>query len=169
MDQPQFREDELLFVEPRSDEEWQTYYRLRYERLRKPLGLPLTSVTEDPLEPASTHRMIKFGDRIIAGTCWIVGMRKEQGQRVSYVRWRQLGVDPEFEGLGVARVSMAHVERYARSIGAVELVGNPRIEHVPWFRRSGWVEIGEGVKLYDQVESLSMIKPLTMEDRAEPT
>jgi GNAT superfamily N-acetyltransferase len=156
----QFTEDDLAFVEPEGEEQWEIYYRLRYERLRKPLGLPLSSVTEDPLEPSSIHRLIKVGEQIVAATCWIVGMRREGTRHTPYVRWRQLGVDPAFEGRGVGRVCMREVERYARSIGAAELVGNPRIEHVPWFRRSGWVEVGEGVKLYDQVESLSMVKPL---------
>jgi GNAT superfamily N-acetyltransferase len=160
MDEQQLTEDELEFVEPKTDEEWETYHRLRYERLRKPLGLPPESVHDDPLEPSSIHRVVKFGDRIVAAVCWIVGMRTEGARRVPYVRWRHLAVDPEFEGRGVGRIGMRHVEQCARSIGAVELVGNPRIEHVPWFRRSGWVEVGEGVKLYDQVESLSMIKPL---------
>jgi GNAT superfamily N-acetyltransferase len=157
----QFTDDDLAFIEPKGDEQWEIYHRLRYERLREPLGLPLSSVTEDPLESSSIHRLIFAGERIVAATCWIVGMRKEGARHIPYVRWRQLGVDPDFEGRGIARVSMREVERYARSIGAIELVGNPRIEHVPWFRRSGWIEIGEGVKLYDQVESLSMIKPLT--------
>lgn len=158
-DRQQFTVDDLEFIEPKTEEEWDTYYQIRYERLRKPLGLP-NDVRDDPLEPSSVHRLIKFDGQVAAATCWIVGMRKEGARRVPYIRWRQTGVLPEFEGRGIARVVMTMVEDYGRSIGAVEVVGNPRLENVPWFRRNGWIEVGEGVKLYDQVESLSMIKPL---------
>ena len=56
---------------------------------------------------------------------------------------------------------MRYVEERARAIGATKLVGNVRVEIVPWFRRHGWIEVGEGVKLFDRVESLEMSKPLT--------
>jgi len=129
---PQFTEAELEFSEPTTEAEWDEYYRIRYERLRKPLGLPPESVRDDPLEPSSVHRVIKVDGRVVA----------------------------EFEGRGIGRISMAYREKYARSIGATELVANPRVENVAWFKRHGWVVVGEGVKLYDQVESLSMIKRL---------
>lgn len=160
MSKPQFTEAELEFSEPTTEAEWDEYYRIRYERLRKPLGLPPESVRDDPLEPSSVHRVIKVDGRVVAAACWIVGMRQEDGRRIIYIRWRQLATEPEFEGRGIGRISMAYREKYARSIGATELVANPRVENVAWFKRHGWVVVGEGVKLYDQVESLSMIKRL---------
>ena len=152
---------ELQIVEPKSEEEFETYYRLRYERLRKPLGLPPGTERDEQMEPATIHCVVKTGDRVIAATCWVVGMRTEGDVRALYVRWRQLAVDPEFEGRGIGNTLMRHVEENARAIGAAELVGNVRMEIVPWFRRHGWIEVGEGVKLFDQVESLEMSKPLT--------
>ena len=151
---------DLEIAEPRGEEEFETYYRLRYERLREPLGLPPGTERDDPMEPASIHRVVKIGGRIVAAACWIVGMRREGGDRAPYVRFRQMAVDPEFEGRGIGNALMRHVEEHARAIGAVELVGNVRMENVPWFSRHGWIEAGEGVKLYDQVESLAMSKPL---------
>jgi GNAT superfamily N-acetyltransferase len=156
----QLRDEEMEFVEPKTDAEWDEYYRLRWERLRKPLGLPLESVRDDPMEPASIHRVVKVGEKIVGAVCWIVGSRKENGARVIYVRWRQLAIDPEFEGRGIGGALMRYREDYARSIGAVEIVANPRVENVPWFARHGWVVVGEGVKLYDQVESVSMVRSL---------
>jgi GNAT superfamily N-acetyltransferase len=152
---------ELDIVEPKGEEEFETYHRLRYERLRKPLGLPRGAERDDPMEPATIHRVVKIGGRVVAAACWVVGMRREGNVRALYVRFRQMAVDPEFEGLGIGNAIMRHVEENARAIGAMELVGNVRVENVPWFSRHGWIEAGEGVKLYDQVESLAMSKPLT--------
>jgi len=158
---PQFTDDDLEICEPATEADWDEYYRIRYERLRKPLGLGPETVRDDPMESSSIHRVIKVDGQVVASVCWIVGMRKEDGRRIIYIRWRQLATEPEFEGRGIGRILMDYREKYARSIGATELVANPRLENVPWFKRHGWVVVGEGVKLYDQVESLSMIKRLS--------
>jgi GNAT superfamily N-acetyltransferase len=156
----QFTDDEVEIAKPETEAEWDEYYRIRYERLRKPLGLPPESVRDDPLEPSSEHRVIKVDGQVVGAVCWIVGIRTEDSGRIIYIRWRQLAMDPEFEGRGLGGITMRYREKYAHSIGATELVANPRLENVAWFKRHGWVVIGEGVKLYDQVESLSMIKRL---------
>lgn len=160
MSKPQFSDDELEFVEPSTDAEWDEYYRLRYERLRKPLGLPPESVRNDPLDPGSLHRVIKVGERIVAAVTWAVGVRQEDGRRVIYVRFRQLAVEPEFEGRGIGGAAIRYRERYARSIGAEEIVANARVENVPWFEHHGFEVVGDGVKLFDQVESMAMVKRL---------
>jgi GNAT superfamily N-acetyltransferase len=152
---------ELDIVEPKGEEEFEAYYRIRYERLRKPLGLPPGTERDDTMEPATIHRVVKIGGRVVAAACWVVGMRRERNVRRPYVRFRQMAVDPEFEGRGIGNAIMRHVEENARAIGAIELVGNVRMENVPWLSRHGWIEVGEGVKLYDQVASLAMSKPLT--------
>jgi GNAT superfamily N-acetyltransferase len=157
---PQLSDDEVEIVEPKTDEEWEDYYRIRWERLRKPLGLPLESVRDDPLEPSSEHRVVKVDGKVVAAVCWIVGVRKEGARRIMYIRWRQLGVEPDFEGRGIGGILMRYREDYARKLGVEELVANPRLENVPWFKRHGWEVVGEGVKLYDQVESVSMVKRL---------
>jgi GNAT superfamily N-acetyltransferase len=152
---------ELEIVEPKSEEEFEAYYRLRYERLRKPLGLPPGSERDDRMEPATIHRVVKIGGRVVGATCWVVGVRREGNVRALYVRSRQTAVDPEFEGRGIGNAILRHIEENARAIGAMELVANARTEIVPWLSRHGWIDIGEGVKLFDQVESLAMSKPLT--------
>ena len=72
MSKPQFTEAELEFSEPTTEAEWDEYYRIRYERLRKPLGLPPESVRDDPLEPSSVHRVIKVDGRVVAAAAALV-------------------------------------------------------------------------------------------------
>ena len=148
-------------TEPRSEEEFEEYYRLRYERLRKPLGLPPGSERDDPAEPASVHIIAKIDGRVVAAACWAVGMRKEENSRILFVRFRQMAIDPDFEGRGIGGAITRHVEQCARAMGAVEIVGNVRVDQVAYFRRYGFVEQGEGVTLYGHVEHVSMVWPLT--------
>ena len=151
---------ELEFAEPKSEHELEEYYRLRYERLRKPLGLPPGTERADAIEPASIHRVVKVDGRIVAAACWVVGMRRDDTVRGPYVRFRQMAVDPGFERRGIGSAIMRHVEEASRSLGALEIVGNVRLENVKLFERHGWVELGEGVTLYDQVESVAMVRNL---------
>jgi GNAT superfamily N-acetyltransferase len=151
---------EFELTEPRTEAELEDYYRLRYERLRKPLGLPPGAEREDPAEPSSLHIVAKADGRVVGAGCWAMGMRKDEGRRIPFVRFRQMAVDPGYEGRGIGSAIMRHVEQSARSMGAQEILGNVRMENVPLFRRHGYIEQGSGVTLYGQVESLSMVRPL---------
>ncbi len=120
------------------------------------------SERDDPAEASSIHFTAKVDDRVIGAGCWVVGSRKDEatGKRYTFVRYRQMVIDPKFEARGIGTRMMRHVEQEARKIGAAEIVANVRVENVEYFKRHDWIEIGEGVTLYDQVDSLSMVKPL---------
>ncbi len=157
---------QIEFTEPKTDEEFAQYYQLRYERLRKPLGLPPGSEREDGIEPGSAHFMAKVDGQVVAAGCWVVGMRKdESGKREMFVRFRQSAVHPDFEARGFGPKMMRHVEDEARKIGAVELVANVRSEYVEYYEYFGWVQAGEGVQIHG-VEHRSMVKPLSAPPRA---
>lgn len=149
-------------AEPRTEQELEEYYRLRYERLRAPHGQPPGSERDNPAEASSTHLIAKVDGRVVGAACWAVGMGRDEltGKRKIFVRSRQLAVDPEFEGRGVGIVLMRHVERGARNVGAEEIVGNVRLELIPYFESLGWFVSGQGETLFGSVEHVSMVKPL---------
>jgi GNAT superfamily N-acetyltransferase len=150
---------EVEFAEPRTEEELERYYRLRYERLRKEWGLPEGSERDHPAEAGSSHIVAKVDSRIIGAACYAVGMTERHGERLLYVRFRQLAVDAQFEGHGIGSALMRLVEERARGIGAKEIVGNVRVDNVAYFERHGWIVLGEGEPLYG-FEHVSMAKPL---------
>jgi GNAT superfamily N-acetyltransferase len=149
--------------EPKTQEEWAEYYRLRYERLRKPLGLPPGSERDNPAEPSSIHIIAKVDGRVVGAGCWVVGMRSGSGRgaREMFVRFRQMAVDPAFEGRGIGSAITRQVEERSRALGAAQIVGNVRAENVGYMRRHGWIEQGEGVTLFGTVKSISMVKRLS--------
>ena len=153
----------IELAEPKTQQEWAEYYRLRYERLRKPHGQPPGSERDDPAEPSSTHIIAKVDGRVVGAGCWVVGVRSgsEPGARRMFVRFRQMAVDPDFESRGIGSAITRHVEERSRALGAVEIVGNVRLEKVGYMRRHGWIEQGEGVTLFGTVESIAMVKRLS--------
>jgi GNAT superfamily N-acetyltransferase len=148
--------------EPGTAQEWEEYYRLRYERLRRPLGLPPGSERDDPAEPSSMHVIATVDGRVVGAGCWVIGLRSgsDPGARQMFVRFRQMAVDSAFEGRGIGSAITRHVEERSRALGAVELVGNVRTENVGFMRKHGWIEQGVGVTLFGTVESISMVKRL---------
>jgi GNAT superfamily N-acetyltransferase len=152
----------IELAEPSTPQEWAAYYRLRYERLRKPLGQPCGSERDDPAEPSSMHVIAKLDGRVVGAGCWVVGVRSgsDPSARTLFVRFRQIAVDSDFEGRGVGSAITRHVEERSRALGALEIVGNVRVEKVGFMRRQGWIEQGEGVTLYGHVKSISMLKRL---------
>ena len=153
----------IELAEPRTEEEWAEYYRLRYERLRKPLGQPPGSERDDPAETSSIHIIAKVDGRVRGAGCWAVGLRSgnDPGTRRMFVRFRQMAVDSDFEGRGIGSAITRDVEERSRALGAVEIVGNVRAEKVGYMRRHGWIEQGEGVTLFGTVESVAMVKRLS--------
>lgn len=147
---------------PQTEEEFAQYYQLRHERLRKPHGLPLGSERDDPAEAGSTHLIAKADGRVVGAACWVVGMSPEgtPGRRHLFVRFRQMAIDQEFEDLGIGIAMTRHIERAARALGAKEVVGNTRVERVPYFESLGYIAQGEGTTLFGSVEHVSMVKPL---------
>jgi len=148
-------------TEPKTEEEFEEYYRLRYERLRKPLGLPPGAERDDPAEPASMHIVAKVDGRVVAAGCWAMGMRQEENRRIPFVRFRQMAIDHEFDNRGIGIALARYIEKAARQTGAKEILGNVRLEVVPYFERLGYVVKGTGETLFDDVEHMSMVKSLS--------
>jgi hypothetical protein len=55
---------------------------------------------------------------------------------------------------------MDEVERRAREMGAIELIGTFRADVVGWGEAMGWIRRGEGATIYEEVKSVAMYKPL---------
>jgi GNAT superfamily N-acetyltransferase len=150
----------IEITEPRTNEEFEQYYRVRYDRLRKDYGLPERSERDHPAEPASNHVIAKLGGRVVGAACWAVGLSQRDGERQIYVRFRQLAVEREFDERGIGIALSRHVEQRAREIGAKEIVGNARVERVPYFESLGYEVRGEGETLFGVIEHVAMAKTL---------
>ncbi len=137
---------------PTTEQDLQAAYRLRWERLRKPHGQPEGSEREPRIEDLSTQVVAKVGDRVVGAAVWI-GLPGPGGLRV---RMRQIAIDPEFEGTGIGRAIIEHIEAEARALGASELHASVREERVSYFLERGWVAVGEDVTRFGNVRHVSM-------------
>ena len=146
--------------EPQTEEEFEEYYRLRYERLRAPHGQSPGSERNDPNEPISKHVIAKMDGRIVGAECWVVLEKGSQSNRQLYARSRQTAVDPDYEGAGVASAMLNYVFDRARELGCNEIVANVRNEIVGFAESLGFKVTAPGTKLFETVEHVFMVKPL---------
>ena len=152
---------EVELTEPRSEQDWQQYNTLRYEVLRKPWGQPPGSESDHPLEPISTHVLAKLDGRIVGGGCWAMLSRPDgKGGRCKYARFRQIAVDPDCRGHGIATKITDLIEASAREQGAVEITGTTRDELIDYYRKKGYETTGKGPTLFGVLEHTHIRKAL---------
>jgi GNAT superfamily N-acetyltransferase len=153
---------DIQITEPQTEAEFEEYYRLRWDRLRRPHDQPEGSERDSPHEPKSKHLIAKVDGRIVGAECYVVlsGRRGRLRRRRIIVRSRQTAVVPELERSGVATALLRYVEERGREIGAYEVIGNVREEALSWGKSMGYEVRDEGTSLYGTVKSYAMFKRL---------
>lgn len=123
----------LPVTTPRTPAEWAAYYRLRYEVLRQPWQQPEGSErADDDAAPTTTHALLLAPQGYAAG----VGRLHPSGPGQGQVRF--MAVHPAWQGRGVGRQVLEHLEKAARTQGLQEVVLHAREQAVPFYQRLGY-------------------------------
>jgi predicted GNAT family N-acyltransferase len=110
--------------------EYRQMVKLRYEILRKPLGL---SFSEDELMKEKDNLFIgAFEDDLLLGCCMIV---KEE---VNKAKLRQMAVLNNLQGKGIGRALIQFAENLARDHGYKIITMNARKNTVHFFEKMGY-------------------------------
>ena len=137
-------------VTPQTAAELDAYYQLRWELLRKPFNLPVGS-ERDEYDSVAIHRLMLTED----GTPIAVGRLFVGGDEAQI---RFMALRPEYRGQGLgARM----VEDLARDEKVKRLVMNARQEAVEFYRKCGFLEVGEGPVSFGRIPHRQMIKSLS--------
>jgi ribosomal protein S18 acetylase RimI-like enzyme len=115
--------------------EYQLMVNLRYEILRKPLGLQFS---KDELDQEKDEILIgAFEDEKILGCCMLVKTD------VKSCRLRQMAVINKLQGKGIGKALMVFAENLARDRGFKNLTMHARKSAVGFYERLGYRVIGE--------------------------
>lgn len=110
--------------------EYQQMVELRYQILRKPLGL---SFTMEELEKEKNDILIGcFDEEKLEGCCMLM----EEGEKT--VRLRQMAVLSGLQGKGIGRVLMMFAENIARDRGYKRLTMHARGTAVGFYEKQGY-------------------------------
>ena len=120
---------------PENKEEWENYLTLRWEILRKPLGMSKDSLA-DSIEDKSFHLMgIDDEEKVIASGR--VHFNCENEAQIRY-----MAVDDSFKRKGVGTEIVKELENYAQSKGAIIMILNARENAISFYLSLGYQEVG---------------------------
>lgn len=138
---------------PRTDAEWQAYFELRWQVLRAPWNQPCGS-ERDSLEAASEHVMVLSEEKLLLGI-GRVHFTEEGNAQIRY-----MAVSEDARGKGVGTLLLKELENIARLHGAGVVRLDARETALGFYRRLGYVDMGEGHTLYGTIRHRKMRKSL---------
>ncbi len=110
--------------------EFEQMVALRYQMLRKPLGLVFT---EEELEKEKNNVLLGcFDDDVLEGCCMLVETNPSE------VRLRQMAVLSGLQGKGIGRVLVLFAENVARDRRHKKILMHSRLSSIPFFEKLGY-------------------------------
>jgi predicted GNAT family N-acyltransferase len=135
---------------PITPKEWELYYALRYDVLRKPLNQPLGSERNDG-DLKGIHFAL-FEDGMLRAIARLDKVDDETGQT------RFVAVDTVARGKGFGKLIMEAVEAKSIARGNKKMILHARDYALPFYLRLGYNEIEKSYKLFDVLQHYLMEK-----------
>jgi len=145
---------------PKTAEEFEQYYQLRWQVLRQPWGQALGS-ERDSLEKESFHRMVvDENNKVLA-----VGRLEKTSQYSGQVRF--MAVCQSAQGQGLGRQIIESLEHQAKKLGITDLTLNARENALSFYHKLGYTSKGFSHLLFDEIKHFTMSKELSLDGRLQ--
>ena len=142
----------MIIKSPQTQDEWESYYRLRFKILREPWNQPVGSeVLAD--ESEAIHAMVIEDGQIIG-----VARMHKSGENQGQVRC--VAVAAKAQGKGVGRAIMLHLESKAKEMSMQEIILEARENAVPFYKSIGYVIEKESYLLFGEIQHYRMKKEI---------
>lgn len=142
----------MKVCEPKSKEDYERYYDLRWQILRKPWNQPRGSEKDD-LEKESIHIMVK--DNLS-----VVGVGRAHFNSDTEAQIRCMAVDDGYQGKGIGSLILKELEKRVKEKGAKSIVLNARESAVPFYKKHGYVIVDKAHTLFGVIPHFKMSKKI---------
>lgn len=142
----------MCLNQPETAEEFAQYYELRWRILRKPWNQPRGS-EQDMEEASSYHLMARDGQHVI-------GVARLQFPTDDAAQLRYMAVDDAWQGKGVGRKIVSHMEEVARQQGAHHLFLHARDNALGFYQKLGYEIVEPSYLLFASIQHYKMQKSL---------
>lgn len=143
----------LHIIQPKSEEELNAYYNLRYEVLVKPWNQP-ASRARDEWENISVHFLMLNKSKYPIATGRLQLNSEVEGQI------RSMAVRPEYQGKGLGRLMIKQIEKEAAERKLKFIVLEARENALNFYLNSGYSAVAESFLLFDVIKHTRMRKEL---------
>lgn len=142
----------ISFHTPKTVEEWELYYDLRYRILREPLGKERGSERNEG-DATGIHIAMWENDSLV-GIARLDAVDEIVGQA------RFVAIENQLQGKGYGQLIMTKLEREAQKIGYTKIILHARDYALPFYLKLGYTLIGPSYKLFDVLQHFEMHKEL---------
>lgn len=138
-------------IEPATSEQWEHYYNIRYEVLRKPWNQPLSSTKDDTEETSKHFLVIDESENYVA-----VG--RLQFNSVVEAQIRSMAVTKENQGKKIGSLLMNFLEEKAREKGIEKIILDARENAIEFYKANGYKVYEKSYLLFDTIQHHKMFK-----------
>jgi len=140
---------------PKNPKEFEQYYHLRWEILRKPF-LQAKGSEKDDLDSQAIHRAIFDEHGNVIAVARLHFFQHLQGQI------RYMAVTDKYQGKGLGQQLILALEQYAVTFGINKIMLQAREQAVNFYKKLSYHELGFSHSLYNQLKHFTMEKSLTI-------
>ncbi len=141
----------MRLLEPATSQNFDAYYQLRWEVLRKPWNQPIGSEKDDA-EDQSFHVMALDENETCVGVCRL------QFNSPLEMQVRFMGVRRDQQGKGVGKMLMNYMEEKAKEKGAEKIILHARENAVPFYLSIGYKKLEKTFLLFETIQHYKMEK-----------
>ena len=145
----------MKIIEPNSSAEFEQYYNLRYEVLRKPWHQPKGSEKDDG-DKSSIHRMIIDESN---GKAVAVGRLQFNTSEEAQIRY--MAVSDNYQLKGYGNLIVKTLEDIALNKGIRNIILQARENALKFYWKNGYEIIEKSYLLFDEIQHWLMVKKIT--------
>jgi N-acetylglutamate synthase-like GNAT family acetyltransferase len=143
----------MKIIEPGAAEDFEKYYRLRWEVLRKPWHEPRGTEKADD-DATSIHALLVNEAGGAIGVCRLHLTSPAEGQI------RFMAIAPTYQGQGLGHLLLAYLEDKARQLGVSNMMLQAREKAVRFYERAGYRVVEKSYVLFGEIQHYRMEKEL---------
>ncbi|HLL60416.1 MAG TPA: GNAT family N-acetyltransferase [Candidatus Nitrosocosmicus sp.] len=140
----------ISLIEPKTQEDFQKYYQLRWKVLRQPWGQPEGS-EKDELEHQSIHIMACINKEVVG-----VGRLHFNSSQEAQIRY--MAIDEKHNGKGIGSHILQKLERRAKKNKASYIVLHARETAIPFYEKNGYSILEKSHIFFGNIHHFKMIK-----------
>lgn len=142
----------FVVQQPTSPTDFETYYQLRYQVLRKPWNQPQGSELDDT-ESTSIHAFIKHNDVAIA--CARLLFIDDGTAQV-----RSMAVHPTYQQKGLGKLVLTYLEDVAQKNNRLKIILHARENALKFYEKCGYNKKEKSYLLFGEIQHYLMEKKL---------
>lgn len=142
----------IQFISPATEQEWNSYYKIRFEALRKPWGQP-EGTEKDDTDSSSINVMMLENNIPVA-----VGRLHYNSTSEGQVRY--MAVDELCRNKGYGSLILQELERIAKEANVTTIVLEARERAIPFYERNGYHVTKPSYLLFGEIQHYTMSKEL---------